>query len=113
MVVASGGIGNQRCLCRPARRRGDPRVTRPARIVDLGVSVLMALVVLGPVLSRRGYVLRGDMVFVPDQPWKGAWLGLDGRVPRFVPGDALLSAATTVLPGAVVQRVVLLLIFVI
>ena len=38
-------------------------------------------------------MLRGDMVFVPDQPWKAAWLGLDGRVPRFVPGDAFVSAA--------------------
>ena len=69
---------------------------------------MIAFLVLGPMLLSRGYVLRGDMVFVPDQPWKEAWLGLDGRVPRFVPGDAFLSAMGFVLPGDLVQKGVLL-----
>ena len=75
---------------------------------DLAVSLVVALVVLGPMLLHRGYVLRGDMVFVPDQPWKAAWLGLDGRVPRFVPGDAFVWLLGTVVPGDLVQRLVLL-----
>ena len=61
--------------------------------------VLMAALVTGPLLVERGFALRGDMVFVPDQPWKGAWLGLDGSVPRAVPSDALVSLATQVVPG--------------
>ncbi|MCW2847570.1 MAG: hypothetical protein JWR90_1544 [Marmoricola sp.] len=84
-----------------------PRWVR-GRGVDLATSLVLAVALLGPMLLRRGYVLRGDMVFVPAQPWKGAWLGLDGRVPRFVPGDAFLSSAGMVLPGDLVQKLVLL-----
>ena len=89
----------------------DPR--RRARAADATVAAVVAAVVLAPVLLARGYVLRGDLVFVPGQPWKGAWLGLDGRVPRFVPGDAFLAAAGAVLPGDLVQKGVLLLVFVV
>src|SRR4051794_1026859 len=85
----------------PAPRRGS--------WCDLAISVVLAAVILGPVLLARGYVLRGDMVFADDQPWKLAWLGLDGRVPRFVPGDAFLWAAGTLLPGDLLQKLVLLL----
>ncbi len=67
---------------------------------------------LAPLLVQRGYVLRGDMVFVPDQPWKGAWLGLDGSVPRAVPSDALVSLATQLVPGDLVQKAVLLAVLV-
>jgi len=80
-----------------------------ARAVDGTTTAVLALVMLGPVLLHRGYVLSGDMVFVPDQPWKRAWLGLDGQVPRFVPGDAFLAAAGAVVPGDLVQKGVLLL----
>ncbi len=72
----------------------------------------LAVVVLGPVLLGSGYTLRGDMIFVPDQPWKAAWLGLDGSVPRAVPMDAFVSLATYVVPGWVVQRTLLLAILV-
>jgi hypothetical protein len=77
------------------------------RGVDVGLPALLAVLILGPVVFGRGYALHGDMVFVPRQPWKDAWLGLDGTAPRFVPGDAILSLATTVVPGEVVQKAVL------
>lgn len=64
-------------------------------------------VVLGPLLVGGGIALRGDMVFVPDQPWKPAWLGLDGSVPRAVPMDALVALADEVVPGALLQRLLL------
>ena len=56
----------------------DPR--RRARAADATVAAVVAAVVLAPVLLARGYVLRGDLVFVPGQPWKGAWLGLGGEL---------------------------------
>jgi hypothetical protein len=86
---------------------------RAPTLVDAGLSAAVALAVLGPVTWSRGYVLEGDMVFVPQMPWKQAWLGLDGQVPRFVPGDALVAAAGELLPGDVVQKLVLLAVFVV
>lgn len=74
---------------------------------DLAVTAAITLLVLGPLLVGGGYWLVGDMVFVPHQPWKSAWLGLDGSLPRAVPMDALVSLATHVVPGSAVQRVLL------
>lgn len=82
--------------------------SRRDRLQDLGLSAAIALLVLGPLLLRRGFALRGDMVLVPHQPWKDAWLALDGSAPRFVPGDALLSALTQVVPGDLLQKSLLL-----
>ncbi len=92
-----------------------PRTRVAAAAPDLvaaGVSVVVAVVVLGPALLAPGSVLRGDMVFVPQQPWKDAWLGLDGSVPRAVPMDALVSLATQVVPGGWLQKILLLISFV-
>ena len=89
------------------------RVTteRGARIrasrADVLVAALVTIAVLGPVLFRRGFALRGDMVFVPDQPWKDAWVGLDGAPPRSVPMDAVVWALGVPLPGDVVQKALL------
>lgn len=80
---------------------------RPDRRVDLAWSTLLTFVITGPLLLGPGYWLVGDMVFVPQQPWKPAWLGLDGSLPRAVPMDAVVSVLTQVVPGSVVQRVFL------
>lgn len=74
---------------------------------DLLWAALVTVLVLGPALLSRGFVLQGDMVFVPEQPWKGAWLGLDGSVGRFVPGDAVVWTLTQALPGDLVQKLLL------
>jgi hypothetical protein len=79
-----------------------------ARLADATLSLLIGAVVLGPFILHRGFALRGDMVFVPHQPWKDAWLGLDGSTARFVPGDAVVSMLTSVLPGDLVQKALLL-----
>jgi hypothetical protein len=84
------------------RTEGSPRV-RPESLATLVVTA----VVLGPLLVHGGFALRGDMVFVPDQPWKPAWLGLDGSVPRAVPMDALVSWVDEIIPGALLQRLLL------
>lgn len=78
-----------------------------SRVATVSWVVLLALLVTGPLLLSRGFALVGDMVFVPEQPWKGAWLGLDGSVPRAVPSDAWVSLATQVLPGDLLQKIVL------
>lgn len=75
---------------------------------DLAVTTAVALAVLGPLLLGGGFWLVGDMVFVPQQPWKSAWLGLDGALPRAVPMDALVALASYVVPGTLVQKVLLL-----
>lgn len=78
-----------------------------ARAVDLGLTALVSFLVFGPLLFDRGYWLVGDMVFTPHQPWKGAWLGLDGALPRSVPVDAVVSALSHGPPGWVLQRIAL------
>jgi hypothetical protein len=75
------------------------------------VGLLAGAVALGPGLAR-GYLLTYDMVFVPDQPLTAAVLGTDGSVPRSVPNDVVVVLASTVLPGDVVQKVLLLAAFV-
>jgi hypothetical protein len=87
--------------------------SRHAWVVGLVGSLCVAVLLLGPALLWPGTVLRGDMVFVPHQPWKDAWLGLDGSVPRAVPMDALVSLATYVVPGDWLQKAVLLSSFVV
>jgi hypothetical protein len=81
---------------------------RLGRAAAAAATVVLGIVVLGPAVLSRGYVLAGDMTFVPDQPWKSAWLGLDGSVPRAVPADAVVSLLGTVVPGDWLQKVVLL-----
>ncbi len=73
------------------------------------VPPFLAVIVVGPLLLGRGFGLVGDMVFVPQQPWKPAWYGGDGAVPRAVPGDAWVSLATYVVPGDLLQKAILVL----
>jgi len=75
------------------------------------VGLLTGLLALGPGLAG-GYLLAYDMVFVPDQPLTAAVLGTDGSVPRSVPNDLVVVLASTVLPGDVVQKLLLLAAFV-
>lgn len=84
----------------------SPRLRRHAP--DAVLSVVLALLVLGPLEISRGFALRGDMVFVPHAPWKGAYLGLDGSVPRSVPMDAVIWLLDQLAPGDLVQKAILL-----
>jgi hypothetical protein len=71
------------------------------------VSVVLAVLVLGPALAP-GYVLSYDMVFVPQWDLTRDLVGLGDGLPRSVPVDAVVALLTTVLPGDVLQKVVLL-----
>lgn len=77
------------------------------RVVLRLAAVTVAFLALGPVLLQRGVVLVGDMSFVPDQPWRAAWLAWDGSVPRAVPADALVWLIELVLPADLLQKAVL------
>lgn len=81
---------------------------RRGRALTSGLVVATSALALGPLLTGRGFALVGDMSFVPDQPWKAAWLGLDGSAPRAVPADAVVWALSQVVPGDLVQKTLLL-----
>lgn len=71
------------------------------------VAVTLTVGVLAPVLLHRGFVLVYDMVFVPRQPLLPASLGLGPALPRAVPADAVVALASAVLPGDLLQKLVL------
>ncbi|SMD21663.1 hypothetical protein SAMN05661093_06946 [Kibdelosporangium aridum] len=79
------------------------------RFVVPGVSAVLALIVLGPVLGT-GFTLNYDMVFTPRQPLVPDSLGLGTSVARSVPADAVVALLTSIVPGDLVQKAVLFLI---
>jgi len=70
-------------------------------------SLLVAAVVLGPALAP-GLVLVRDMVWVPDLALGADALGLGSGLPRAVPSDAVVAVLDEAVPGALLQKVVLL-----
>ncbi|GAB2493707.1 hypothetical protein [Nocardiopsis aegyptia] len=81
----------------------------PERLLPWTVGVLAGVLALGPALGP-GYVLRYDMVFVPDLPLGTVLRGADG-FPRAIPSDAVVALASLVLPGDAVQSLALLAVF--
>ncbi|WP_159940660.1 MULTISPECIES: hypothetical protein [unclassified Nocardiopsis] len=79
------------------------------RLLPWAAGLLAGVLALGPALGR-GYVLRYDMVFVPDLPLGTVLRGADG-FPRAIPSDAVVALLSTVLPGDVVQALALLAVF--
>ncbi|MFI0353864.1 hypothetical protein [Actinomadura sp. 9N407] len=71
----------------------------------------LGLAALGPALAP-GFVLSYDMVFVPDPAFTPMTFGLTGTVARHVPSDAAVTALAMIMPAWIVQRLVLLAIFV-
>ncbi|OLT28174.1 hypothetical protein BJF83_01510 [Nocardiopsis sp. CNR-923] len=79
------------------------------RWLPWAVGLLAGVVALGPALGR-GYVLRYDMVFVPDPSLPTVLRGADG-FPRAIPSDAVVAALSALVPGDVVQAAALLAVF--
>jgi hypothetical protein len=71
----------------------------------------LGLLALGPALGR-GFVLSYDMVFVPNPPVGTADLGLAGEPARAVPSDLTVALVSKIIPAELVQKVILLAIFV-
>ena len=70
-------------------------------------SLALALLMLGPALGR-GYVLSYDMVWVPDLSLRSSFLGLGSGLPRAVPSDAVVAVLDEIVPGMLLQKLVLL-----
>lgn len=111
-VRAPAGPGARRLGARAVLRRlaGHPLTWRPLTWPGLA-GLALGLLVLGPALAP-GYILSDDMVFVPHAPLAAATLGLIGGPPRAVPSDAVVAALSAVLPADLLQKVILVAIFV-
>jgi hypothetical protein len=79
---------------------------RGAWAVPVFSVIASVALILGPLL-RAGYVLSYDMVFAPRMPVGADSLGLASEVPRAVPSDLVVALASHVLPGDIVQKLVL------
>ncbi|MCG5471620.1 hypothetical protein LADH09A_005617 [Micromonospora sp. LAH09] len=71
----------------------------PEVVLGLGV----ALAILGPVL-RRGYLLRYDLVFVPDPPFGAMVWGSGSELPRAVPSELLAVGLSQLVPGDIAEK---------
>ncbi len=76
-----------------------------SRVVPDALVVLATAVLTGPMWTSGGYGLGRDMVFTPRSPWTLDAIGLGSSLPRAVPLDAVLAAATSLVDGAVVFRI--------
>ncbi|MGW3899375.1 hypothetical protein ACWD6L_29705 [Micromonospora profundi] len=70
----------------------------------LGFGVVIAI--LGPVL-RRGFVLRYDLVFVPDPPFGAMVWGSGSELPRAVPSELLAVGLSQLVPADVAEKLLL------
>ncbi|MCW2945004.1 MAG: hypothetical protein JWR24_1721, partial [Actinoallomurus sp.] len=81
-------------------------------VVAAGTGLVLGLLAIGPGLAP-GFVLSYDMVFVPHPVFTRATFGLTGMLPRHVPSDAVVTALSHLAPADLVQKAILLAIFVI
>lgn len=98
-------MGPHPCFALGVTPSDPPR--RWVRAVPAAWSGLLAVLLLGPALGP-GYVLSFDMVWVPDLALRADVLGVGSGLPRAVPSDAVVALVDEVLPGAVLQNLVLL-----
>ncbi|MFG1698451.1 hypothetical protein [Nonomuraea sp. NPDC049309] len=75
------------------------------------LGLVLGCLALGPALGW-GFVLIQDMVFVPEPEFSRFTFGLAGGAPRVVPSDAVVTALAQVLPAELVQKAILLGVFV-
>ncbi|MCF6469809.1 hypothetical protein FAF44_15620 [Nonomuraea sp. MG754425] len=75
------------------------------------LGLALGCLALGPALGW-GFTLLQDMVFVPDPAFSAFTFGLAGGAARVAPSDAVVTALAHVLPAELVQKAILLGIFV-
>jgi len=106
-----GAVGRKELMTLARSRQAGPGPRAAGAWPGLAVGLVLGLLALGPAL-RRGFLLSYDMVIVLRQPFTASMAGLTGGPPRAVPSDAVVAAAARVLPADIVQKLVLLSIFV-
>ncbi|WP_020380491.1 hypothetical protein [Nocardiopsis chromatogenes] len=93
---------------------GDDAASHRKGPVQVGlpwvVGLLLGVLALGPGL-KRGFILRYDMVFVPNPPLGPVQLGAGEGFPRAVPSDAVAALLSKALPADIVQSILLLAVF--
>ena len=82
-------------------------MSRPQLVVARAWPWLLTLLVMAPLLPR-GFVLTYDMIFVPDLGFRSDFLGLGSSLPRAVPSDAVVAVLDELVPGDVLQKLVLI-----
>ncbi|MFF3568564.1 hypothetical protein ACFYXQ_12395 [Nocardia jiangxiensis] len=85
---------------------GRGRGVRWDRIWPAGYSLVLALVVVGPLLGP-GYLLLRDGVSTPRSYPTDSALGLGDAAPRAVPQDWLLATVSSVVDGGIVVKAIL------
>jgi hypothetical protein len=80
-------------------------------VVPALAGLVLGGLAIGPGLGP-GFVLSYDMVFVPDPPFTRATFGLTGTLPRAVPSDAVVDVLSRAAPAEIVQKLILIAIFV-
>lgn len=80
------------------------RVTRTLAYVWVGI---LAVLVAGPALMP-GFALSYDLVFTPRQDLLPGSIGVGSGLPRAVPQDAIVAIVETLIPGMIVEKLVLL-----
>lgn len=88
-----------------------PNADTRARLAAALLGLALGCLALGPALGP-GFTLLQDMVFVPDPAFSRFTFGLAGGAARVVPSDAVVTALAQVLPAELVQKLILLAIFV-
>ncbi|HMY08008.1 MAG TPA: hypothetical protein P5108_07050 [Marmoricola sp.] len=85
----------------------SPKVASLAAKAQLGWLLFLPALILGPSLLRPGYLLTFDMVWVPQLSMRPSFWGFGSGWPRAVPSDTVIGLADNVIPGMVLQRVIL------
>lgn len=81
--------------------------TRSMRIVAYAWIGILAVLMAGPVLLP-GFALSYDLVFTPRQDLLPASIGVGGGLPRAAPQDAVVALVELVVPGAWLEKGILL-----
>lgn len=76
------------------------------RLLPAAWCVVLVALLLGPALGP-GFLLTYDLVWVPDLALRPDFLGTGGALPRAVPSDAVVAVVDAVVPGMLLEKLVL------